>query len=270
MQTKEPYFQDDLTHKSYYLPNAQLLKICNTIDLPNPTTESVHTPKFSLRRGSMEPYYKSTSRRNTIVSTGSSYAMLSDVFDYHHLDQTESNEHAIASDSDTDYEEGEAIVSPGKRNTRISMASDSDSDSELEDYKVHFLMFKVTSRAQYSIPPRSSSLAVSDRFDDPPLAERDYNLIPTLHHPKFTAPPMNRLMRSVDYLDDTPEQILATYERQQKNPLVVSEQRHRTCSLTSVAPEATPKTACDNYDGATPKAGATSDVYDVPRTEFWL
>lgn len=269
MPTREPYFQDDLTQKRFFAPNPHLLKIANTTDVPNPATEAVTTPKLSLRRLSMEPYYKSTSRRNTLVSSGSSYAMLSDVFDYHHLDQNVDNEHAIVSDSDTDYEDDEDSASAGKRCIKM-MASDCDSDSELEDYKVHFLTFKVTSRAQYSVPPRTSSSSVSDRFDEPSITGTDYNLIPTLHHPKFASPPMNRSMRSIDYLDDTPEQILATYELHRNNPLTVTEQRQIECSLTSMAPEATRNPARDNFAGAEPKKWVSSDAYDTASPEFWL
>lgn len=268
MQTKEPYFQDELTEKSFFAPNPQLLKIPNTTDLPNPTTDAVNIPSFALRRLSMEPYYKSTSRRNTLVSTGSSYAMLSDVFDYHYLDQNADNEHAIVSESDTDYEDDENSVAVGKRNMSI-MNSDGDSDSELEDYKVHFLTFKVTSRAQYSIPPRSSTLAVSDMFEDSPISGKDFNLIPTLHHPKFTSPPLNRSMRSVDYLDDTPEQILAAYELHRNNPLTVTEKRHIACSLNTNAPGTNNQTVSDDFEGAQPKTNI-SDVYDTPRAAFMI
>lgn len=269
MQTKEPYFQDDLTQKYFYSPSAQLMKIQNTTDLPNLTMESVSTPRLSLRRLSMEPYYKSTSRRNTIASAVSSYAMLSDVFDYHYLDFKD-NEHAIASDSESDYEDEESAVF-AKRKPQVSTAPDeSESDSELEDYKVHFLTFKVTSRAQYCTPPRSSTLSASDIFDDVISPKEDFSVISTLHHPDLASSAWKCLIRPVDYLDDVPDQVLTTYEQQQQNPIAVLEQRQRKCSSVSVAPGATFKAARDNYEGALPRFGLTSDAYDMPCPEFCI
>ncbi|EEQ38267.1 predicted protein [Clavispora lusitaniae ATCC 42720] len=271
MKTREPYMEDDVTYKTHFSLDQNSLKIPLTTDAPIQAPGAVNTPKFSSRKSSMEPYYKTSSRRNTITSSRSSYVMMSDVFDYHYLDQidAEDYENAIVTDSDTDYDEEEDGDFQVRHHRKSRTWSDEcSSDSELEDYKVHFLMFKVTSRAQYSVPPRSSSLTASDQYEDVPMKGADYSLIPTVNHPRFSSPLFHGPSCPIDFLDDPLEKVLSTYSLQCNNPLNIIGKHEREVTEVSKAPLANARNVSDSYDGAAVKNGIVSDVYDTERIEY--
>lgn len=277
MHIKEPYYDNDLTTKSPLCLTADLLKIPPSTDFP--VSVSLNTPilRSSLRRGSMEPYYKTSSRRSTMAgsSTLSSYALLSDVFDYHYTDHYSHADHenAIVSDSDTDYDELDEVhhgVSNSGREVSDSGHGnfESDTDSDLEDYKVHFLTFKVTSRAQFTHPPRRSQSNVSDHFDDGP-APKDFSFVSTLHHPKFAAPPLNPRTMNVDSLDDSVAEIVANYELQCSNPLLTSILDQNVSQKPEVVPVGVNEVS-DLYSGVAPKIGTSSDAYDTTKVEDFV
>lgn len=265
MNIKEPYYDIELTTKSPLRLTAELLKIPPSTDFPFSITEPVNTPflRTSLRRGSMEPYYKSTSRRNTMTGSSklSSYALLSDVFDYHYVDHYSlaDHENAIVSDSDTDYDE---------LDNEYGRMSDSDADSDLEDYKVHFLKFKVTSRAQFTHPPHRSRSNVTDYFDERP-SPKDFSMASTSHHPEFAAPSLKPELMDVGSLDDSVAQIVANYEYQCLNPLMTSIHEQNVSQMTLV-PQAEVKEVSDVYFGAAPKVGTISDAYDTQKLEYFV
>lgn len=267
MNTKEPYFDNVLTTKTLLLLNANLLKIPPSTDYPVSTAEPVNTPRLrsSLRRGSMEPYYGSSRRGTMSGSAGSSklssYALLSDVFDYHYVDQysQEDLENAIASDSDTDYED---------LDVEYRGMSDSDADSELEDYKVHFLKFKVTSRAQFTRPPHRTMSNVSDHFDDGPI-HKDFSMLSIDHHTQFMAPPLNHKIMNVGALDDLVSLIIANYKLKCNYPLNGSIHEQRVSQKIKV-PKAAHSKANDEYIGAVSKAGTSSDAYDTQKLDYFL
>lgn len=255
MHAKEPYYSDELTSKAPLKITAALFKIPLTTDLVH-LTEKIETPAHRglLRRGLMEPYYKS-SRRNTNPSSLclSSYALLSDVFDYHY--RAEEHENAIASDSDTDYEDDDV-------DTKECL----DSDSELEDYNVHFLMFKVNSSAQFTRPPRNSVSAVSDCFDATP--ESDY-LEATRGHPKFAAPRFNKDLRTVDFLDELVTDTLQNFVIECSNPLNVTNARLRRAS-ESANVLAVGKIDLDDCYSGNPTTFGVSDAYDVTPGSYYI
>lgn len=271
MDTKEPYFQDDLTQKSLLVLEPRLLKVPISTNFPLINTDKVQTPSLtgSLRRGSMEPYYRTTSRRNTTpsLSTLSSSALLSDVFDYHYLDQrnTYDNENAIVSDSESDYDDEVPVDVP----KGSFYSSDSDADSELEDYNVHFLTFKVNARAQYTRPPRNSMSGVSDYFDQPANVARQFNLLDTYHHPEFAAPAMMSFA-AIDYWEDPVEVSLAEYLLDCSTPLTVTAPRSiRAAAASSAPPKTSSLQASDLFASVVPKL-TCNDSYDCPRREFLL
>lgn len=274
MNIKEPYFENDLNTKKLLPLTAELLKIPPLTDFPVSAKDVANTPSLrtSLSRLSMEPYYKSSSRRNTgtmsskLSSKLSSYAMLSDVFDYHYIEKYRLEEHesALASDSDTDYDD---IVDS---NDNHCWLSDSDADSELEDYKVHLLMFKVNSKAQFTRPPRTSFSKVSDYFDNGAASSVDFSMVSTNHHPKFAAPSLKPSMMKVEFLDYPVEDILANYEYQCNNPLAAATLHEQEVSLKVDVPKAKGENVSDLYTGATPRVGNFSDAYDIPGKVFFL
>lgn len=277
MNIKEPYYENDLTAKSPLCLTADLLKIPPSTDFP--VSVSVNTPflRNSLRRGSMEPYYNSSSRRSTMAgsSTLSSYALLSDVFDYHYTDHYSPADHenAIVSDSDTDYDDldddHQGISDSGREGSDLGHEiADSDADSDLEDYKVHFLTFKVTSRAQFTDPPRRTQSNVSDHFEDGP-APKDFSFVSTLHHPKFAAPPLNPRAMNVGSLDDSVVEIVANYEYQCSNPLMTTILNQNVSQKTAVVPVGVNEVS-DSYSGAAPKSGISSDAYDTLKVEDFV
>lgn len=280
MHIIEPYYGNEITHKTPLALTAELLKIPPSTDLPFAAIDAGHTPllKTSLRRLSMEPYYKGSSRRNTATdkSSLSSYALLSDVFDYHYIDQYRLGEHenAIASDSDTDYEEMEErqIMSGSKlgaANTPdLHSDLDSDADSELEDYKVHFLMFKVNSRAQFTRPPRTSVSTTSDWFDAY-TPTNDFSLMSTYLHPKFSAPEMTSKHMVVEPLDDSVESILTKYEVQCCHPLENVDSRSQNAGKQAHVPQVGALGVSDEYCGALARKTA-SDAYESEKIEYFI
>lgn len=254
MQTKEPYYDNDVTQKLHICLRADHMKILPSCEFPVATANPVKTPSLRSRRLSMEPYYE-TARRETITSTSmssklSSYAHLSDVFDYHYIDKLrlEDHENAIVSDSDTDYDELE---------DNECFGSDSDVDSDLEDYKVHFLMFKVNSRAQFTKPPRTSFSSVSDDFDSKPTGF----VMDSTCHPKFVAPEMK--FKKTDLLDEPVEDIVAAYNWKCNNPL---EEKVETVAR---APKVSLPQVSDWYVPTSARLRC-SDAYDSPHEEFFL
>lgn len=266
MNTKEPYYDNDLTGKKPLSLSADLLKIPPLTDYPVSVKEPVSMPvlRTSSRTLSMEPYYRSSSRRgtSTLSSKLSSYAMLSDVFDYHYLDEyrPEDHEYAIVSDSDTDYDDIEDDCSD-------KYCSDSDADSELEDYKVHFLMFKVNSKAQFTKPPRTSFSSVSDNFDDNVTSRKDFSMVSTLEHPKFASPALNTKFMASGGLDEPVETIVAKYELICKNPLASEAD---TVKRVEAPPGATKQVVNDEYCGAAARKGTANDAYDIPQFDYYL
>lgn len=222
----------------------------------------------------MEPYYESASRRDTsamsskLSSKLSSYALLSDVFDYHYIDKyrLEDHENAIASDSDTDYDD---IDDDLANDNACHYVSDSDADSELEDYKVHFLMFKVNSRAQFTRPPRTSFSSVSDNFDDTPNRDGEFAMEPTFHHPKFAAPAMKPSSKKVAALDDLVECIVSTYNARCKNPLGFLDAHEEYVGLKAEVPRVVASGTTDWYDDP-PSFARCSDAYETSQEKFFL
>lgn len=264
MDTKEPYYHDDVTQKSLLTLSPHLLKVPLTTDFPLIASDKLQTPSLghSLRRGSMEPYYRNSSRRNTnpTLSSTLSSALFSDVFDYHYLDRRMvSDDNAIASDSDTDYEDYD-VVNPQKSSRGSSRNYVSDSDSELEDYNVHFLTFKVNARAQFTRPPQTSMAAVSDYFDSPPRSPRKFNLLATYHHPEFLAPDMAPHQRG-STLEGPVDVLLAEYLEKCGNPLAET-----GCTAASfTAPTASVAPINDCYSPVPRKELGCSDMYESPQ-----
>lgn len=194
MQTKEPYFDASLTPLGPAPQNAAALKIPLSSD--DPFVAKVYAnplPSLTRRRPSMEPYYTTPRGSRVTTSSLSSYAKLSDVFDYHHLESTED---ALVSDSDYDSTDECLASVDTKRSESVSrmkvrpaLVDLDDSDSELLDYKVHLLTFKVTSQAQYTRPPRTSRSRTSDCFDENPfragLSEFSATSQPGVQPPSF-------------------------------------------------------------------------------------
>ncbi|KAM9928388.1 hypothetical protein OXX59_001888 [Metschnikowia pulcherrima] len=202
---KEPFFDDHINSAIRFQLAAEAFKIPPSTDYPLMVSIKPPSAPKSVRRPSREPYYtRSLSSRS--ASSSSSYAKLSDIFDYGYLDHIRSQEHenALVFDSDSDYEdvyapevqedakaiEKQEIIAENVRSfKKLSNCDDLESEEEsgLEDYSVHMLTFNVNARAQYTRPPRRSSSVSSDYFDEPTPRD-DLDPLKISSHPKFAAP----------------------------------------------------------------------------------
>ncbi|GEQ72331.1 hypothetical protein JCM33374_g6018 [Metschnikowia sp. JCM 33374] len=248
MIQKEPFFDDQISTKPRFSITAEAFKISPSTDYPLMVSAQPPSAPKSVRRPSREPYYHSNSRSSrSASSTSSSYAKFSDIFDYCYLDQLrleenglasgKENENALVFESDSEYEDAQDPLGgsedsrvafshsggkapSGTKNTEFTVtkecghsqetALDSDEESDLEDYSVHMLTFKVNSRAQFTRPPRSSRSSVSDFFDGPaPTSRADLDIPKTVHHPKFAAPRCRNSF--VDSVLPSPQVDLETY-----------------------------------------------------------
>ncbi|KAM9895576.1 hypothetical protein OXX69_010968 [Metschnikowia pulcherrima] len=202
---KEPFFDDHVNSAIRFQLAAEAFKIPPSTDYPLMVSIEPPSAPKSVRRPSREPYYTRTLSSRS-ASSSSSYAKLSDIFDYGYLDQIRSEEHenALVFDSDSDYEDvyapevqddAKPMAKPGmisekfKNSKEFSHCDDLESEDEsgLEDYSVHMLTFNVNARAQYTRPPRRSSSVSSDYFDEPTPRD-DLDPLKISSHPKFAAP----------------------------------------------------------------------------------
>lgn len=258
MNTKEPFFGDDVT-KKHRLP-------CTPAALKIPVSEEVQPTRFEMlpqmkaqrpaRRPSMEPYFQL--RPSNISSSLSSYAKLSDIFDYHYLPLNEFgsglvDENAIQSDSDTEPEDVENISFTGtkfetvserlrfRRFTAESLAQDADHDDSL-----HFRTFKHNSRST-GVPKKNESAIISDYFGELKTSEEFDALSVTkylrIEPPQYKFHPVESL--------DTPSNLqLAEYLSKCSNPLTNKNCRELklglsapTCSLARM------RKTSDSFEG---------------------
>lgn len=209
MIQKEPFFDENISTTPRFALSAEAFKISPSTNYPLMVSVLPPLALKAVRRPSREPYYQLDTRFSRSTSSSLlSHAKFSDIFDYRYLDQLrlEDNENALVFDSDSDYEDVHTIydvpdkqslkssptgnlgkISGSKKNNINDEKDEYEDDSDLEDYLVHMLTFKVNSRAQYTRPPRTSCSLASDYFDKP-VSRADSDLPKTGQHPKFSAP----------------------------------------------------------------------------------
>lgn len=259
MNTIEPFFGDDVTRKSRLSCTPSALKI--------PVSEEIGITKFEIlphytgviptRRPSMEPYFQSNTRQTINTSSLSSYAHLSDIFDYHYLNLSDfldgvPDENVILSDSDTEPEDYEVHEFNGhkvsvelerarfRRFTTESLARDVEIDDAL-----HFLTFKHNSRST-GAPQKGEATAVSDHFEE--LESSDANVLTVSKTLRIEPPPFT--YRAVEPLD-TPSNIqLAEYLAKCSNPLSskITYKTSRECQAQEISNPQMRK-ACDWFEG---------------------
>lgn len=260
MNIKEPFFGDDVTRKSRLFCTPATLKI--------PLSEEIAIAKFEIlphytglvptRRPSMEPYFQSNTRQTINTSSLSSYAQLSDIFDYHYLNLSDfldgvPDENVIMSDSDTEPEECEINelknlkVSADlererfRRFTAESLARDAEKDDAL-----HFLTFKHNSR-NTGAPQKGDVAAVLDHFEE--LESSDANVLTVANNLHIKPPPFTS--KAVEPLD-TPSNIqLAEYLAKCSNPLSSKStyKTSRECQAQDFS-NAQMRIASDSFEGA--------------------
>lgn len=224
MNTREPFFVDDVTKKLRLNCTPATLKIPVSEETPSVMDfiPNVQTALFRSRRPSMEPYYQTSSRPSLSATTLSSYAKLSDIFDYHYLALSElvgdtSCEIAVVSDSESEPEDGDDEGYKTKftgfqvrRPASESIAANTD----LTD-KLHFLTFKHNSR-KATVPTKPDSSTTSDHFGDF-NDNSQYDVLSVAKYRRVVAPYC--VNKNVDYLDTPSNVQLLEYLTQCSNPL---------------------------------------------------
>lgn len=234
-----------------------------------------------------------------------SYAKFSDIFDYGYLDHFRSEEHenALVFDSDSDYDDecsGQAArhcdsgnqtrEAQSSKNNKYSITEkieelspnfiesayndpvytgsaslDSNDESDLEDYSVHMLTFRVNSHPQYTRPPRPSYSQSSDYFDRP-FSRKDSDLPNTCHHPKFAAPKCKSLF--VDSILPLPQKDLALYLEKCSGILFSDSMSKPTPTAAKVA-KANVRFLNDAFE-ISHKASGPYDDYELCRPQFFI
>ncbi|RKP31799.1 hypothetical protein METBISCDRAFT_22073 [Metschnikowia bicuspidata] len=229
MIIKEPFFVDDATRKLYWTCTAEAFKISPFEEVqPKAILPPVHVP---IRKPSVEVYC-GMNKRPVFISALSSYARLSDIFDYHYLPCELVDEHAAVSDSDSEPEEvGGDVVTPGYAVGKACFRRfTAESQARLggNEEKLHFLTFKHNSRATCA-PIKADFSNASDRFGelDTPCVS-DVLCVATrlrLAPPKCTIKP-------VDLLDAPFSVQLADYLAKCANPIGSFNSRQCTAAPT--------------------------------------
>lgn len=250
MNTKEPFFVDDVTKKTRLACTPANLKIPLSNDTQLTKFEVLPRAQLPTRRPSMEPYYQL--RPSTVLSSLSSYAQLSDIFDYHYLPLSEfvaglSDENAIMSDSDTEPEDDEEFEKTQMERVRFRRftAESVTRDADNED-KLHFMTFKHNSR-NAGVPAKVDHSIISDHFCEVEQSPRiDVMAVP--RHVPIAAPRF--VSKSVEPLDTPSSVQLVEYLAKCSNPL--SSERDARMEAT-LAPSGVSKTihwkANDTYEG---------------------
>lgn len=260
MNTKEPFFGDDVSKKSRLSCTPATLKIPVSEEIAIAKLEILpHYGLIPTRRPSMEPYFHAGTRQTMNSSSLSSYAQLSDIFDYHYLNLSDfldgvPDENVIMSDSDTEPEDGELNEydvlklsveferARFRRFTAESLARDVEKDDAL-----HFLTFKHNSR-NTGAPQKVDSATVYDHFEE--LEPSDANVLAVSNEFHIKPPPFS--FRAVEPLD-TPSHIqLSEYLAKCSNPLSSKAdfKTIRECQNHDFS-NAKLRKACDSFQGTT-------------------
>lgn len=257
MNTKEPFFVDDVTNKIRLACTPTALKI--------PVSEEVHFVKdfvpnvpalFRSRRPSMEPYYQAGSRPSFNASTLSSYAKLSDIFDYHYLALSElvgaTSEIAVVSDSESEAEdEGEVYCKERFNNTQIRRTTTGTiaPEADLKD-KLHFLTFQHNSR-KATVPSKPDSSTISDHFGELDDTSQ-YDAFSVAKHRRVSAP--RYVCKAVEPLDTPSNVQLLEYLTKCSNPLNSVGAFQVDSKAVAPKPSIGKLRASDCYEGAPQKA----------------
>lgn len=265
---REPYYSsnsvDPLYSKSktYYLTNNRksftnlsypddvLLRPLSNSPLTEPPTLCNTPSSFRSRSSSIEPYYESGSRKQSVHLRSELIQTADDVADHKYVYDDFNYDHLIAGENE------EAIMSDNE---------DDEIDSELEDYQVHRLHF-LLKKSEAVLPPVNIAGFISDNFDN---YEKNHSGDDLIDKSQKLAPKLRKVFSNGFVDDDVNNSRLQTLTKSNHPNIITNEKSRRTSLLTEV-PVLIKREVTNDFDNTVVKIDTRDDFDNLYGYDFFL